>query len=99
MPSGSYFDENPPDFYTWTPPAGALSIHLSLAVVRRLEEHCGRLASETARQEAAGVLLGHSRLAVRTATYIEDFVVLQERDDAGPGFRGELLVQRLGALA
>lgn len=99
MPSGSYFDENPPDFYTWTPPAVALAIHLSLAVVRRLEEQCGRLASETARQQTAGVLLGHSRLAVRSATYIEDFVVLPEHDDAGSGFRGELLVHRLDALA
>ncbi|HLG96832.1 MAG TPA: hypothetical protein VKX49_11025 [Bryobacteraceae bacterium] len=99
MPSECYLGRDPSDFYAWTPPTGDLSIHLGLAVVRRLEEHCRSLAAQPSLQQAAGVLLGYSVNAPQAATFIEDFVLLQERDNESPCFRGELLIQSLGALA
>jgi len=101
MPSGFYTDYDPADFYVWTPPSKALSIHLRLAMVKRLEDEHLNVAARGTRQELAGVLLGYSLTAPQPASFIEDFVVLHERDDASPasGFRGELLAQKLGALA
>ena len=101
MPSGFYTDYDPADFYVWTPPSKALSIHLRLAMVKRLEDEHLNVAALGTRQELAGVLLGYSLTAPQPASFVEDFVVLHERDDVSPslGFRGELLAQRLGALA
>jgi hypothetical protein len=101
MASGFYPDYDPADFYVWTPPSKALSIHLKLTMVNRLVDEHLRAAAWGKRQELAGVLLGYSLIAPQPASFIEDFVVVHERDDTGltPGFRGELLVRRLGALA
>ncbi|HUJ50531.1 MAG TPA: hypothetical protein VLW25_10040 [Bryobacteraceae bacterium] len=101
MPSGFYTDYDPADFYVWTPPSKALSIHLRLAMVKRLEDEHLNVAARGTRQELAGVLLGYSLSAPQPASFIEDFVVLHERDEVGPaqGFRGEVLAQKLGALA
>lgn len=101
MPSGFYTDYDPADFYVWTPPSKARSIHLKLAMVKRLVDEHLRAAAWGKRQELAGVLLGYSLTAPRPASFIEDFVVVHERDDAGltPSSQGELLVQRLGELA
>jgi hypothetical protein len=101
MPSGFYTDYDPADFYVWTPPGKPLSIHLRLAMVKRLEDEHLSVAARGTRQEVAGVLLGYSLTSPQPACFVEDFVVLHERDDpsAATGFRGELLAQKLGALA
>ncbi len=101
MPSGFYTDHDPADFYVWTPPGKPLSIHVRLELVKRLEDDYLKPAAQSTRQELAGVLLGYSLTTPQPASFIEDFVVLHERDEANQtqNFRGELLAQKLGALA
>ena len=100
MATGFYFDYDPDEFYVWRPPSHLLSIHLSLAVVNRLEQECLRAARDAQPRELAGVLLGYSLTTPEPASYIEDFALLPEQDEASPpaGLRSDSLARRLGAL-
>lgn len=73
---GFDFENDPAHFYVWRPPSDALSIHLSLAVVRRLEQECIRAARTDV--QLAGVLLGRAIPAPQPRSIIEDYALLKQ---------------------
>ena len=101
MATGFYFDYDPQDFYVWTPPSKALSIHINLTVVKRLEQECMRAAHISPPRELAGVLLGYSITSPAPASFIEDFALLADyskRDELALR-PAQSLAQSLGKLA
>ena len=67
---------DPEGFYIWQPPSKALSIHLSLNLVKRLHLMHDYVDDILGPGELAGVLLGHSVGAPQPASFVEDFRVL-----------------------
>lgn len=70
------------DFYVWQIPGKPVSIHLSLEVVERLKRDYLRVSSEYPQRGLRGVLLGHSISKPEAVSFVEDYQLLPDGEDA-----------------
>jgi hypothetical protein len=83
-----------PEFYQWQVPGkAALSVHLSLDLVERLNEEHLRCLKHEPQVNLQGVLIGHITYRPDPAVFIEDYELLTEGEEA-PGATSQSSLER-----